>query len=75
MGAPGLLEILLIFIVVTITWILPVLAFWKICSKAGFPSALSLLMIVPVANIILPLFVAFADWPVLKKLEQRETEE
>jgi hypothetical protein len=42
---------------------LPVIAFWKICEKAGFNGALGLLMLVPIANLILPLYVAFAQWP------------
>jgi hypothetical protein len=42
---------------------------WQICKKAGFAPALSLLMLVPVANLVLPLFLAFADWPALKKAE------
>ncbi len=41
--------------------LIPVIPFWKICTKAGFPGALSLLMLVPVANIILPFYIAFAD--------------
>ena len=46
--------------------ILPTIAFWKICSKAGFHGALGLLMLVPVANFILPLYLAFAEWPAMK---------
>jgi len=45
--------------------ILTVLPFWKICSRAGFPGALSLLMLVPMANMILPFYIAFARWPAL----------
>ena len=45
--------------------VLIVLPFWKICSRAGFPGALSLLMLVPVGNIILPFYIAFARWPAL----------
>jgi len=52
--------------------ILPVIAFWKICEKAGFNGALGLLMLVPFANAILPLYVAFAKWPVLEQ-ESKET--
>jgi hypothetical protein len=47
--------------------ILPVIAFWKICEKAGFNGALGLLMLVPIANAILPLYVAFAQRPVFKQ--------
>ena len=40
--------------------------FCKIFSKAGFHWALGILMIVPIANIIMPFFLAFGDWPALK---------
>ena len=46
--------------------LLTVIPYWKICSKAGFPGALSLLMMVPIANIILPFYLAFAQWPALE---------
>ena len=57
---PGPLELLII-----VMHIIPVVAFWKICSKAGFPAPLGLLMFVPVVNLVLPLYLAFADWPAL----------
>jgi len=60
-GAAGILQFLLVIALVLV----PVVAFWKICAKAGFPAALGLLMLVPVANLILPLYLAFADWPAL----------
>ena len=62
---PGLAEILVIIVALAFSAILPVIAFWKICSKAGFSGALGLLMIVPIANVILPLYVAFSEWPAL----------
>ncbi len=40
-----------------------VIPFWKIFEKAGFPPAFSLLMLVPVVNLIAIYFVAFARWP------------
>ncbi len=40
-----------------------VLPFWKIYEKAGFSKWLSLLMIVPLVNLALLYFVAFARWP------------
>lgn len=68
---PGPMEIGLIFLMIMMGMIIGVLVtvipFWKICSKAGFPGALSLLMLVPVANIILPFYIAFADWPALRQ--------
>jgi hypothetical protein len=53
--------------VISIMSIIPVVAFWKICAKAGFPGALGILIIVPLANIVLVLYLAFADWPALKQ--------
>ncbi len=47
--------------------VLMVIAYWKICEKAGFPGPLSLLMFVPIANFILILYIAFAEWPALKQ--------
>ncbi len=44
-----------------------VVPYWKIFKKAGFAPALSLLMIVPLANIVMPFFLAFSEWPALKK--------
>lgn len=68
LGVAELSIILLIALpVVLLSSVLPVIAFWKICSRAGLNKALGLLMLVPVANIILPLYVAFAQWPVFKQ--------
>jgi len=64
-GFPGFWEMMIILIIFPVTCILPAVAFWKICSKAGFPGALGLLMFVPIANIVLPFYIAFAEWPAL----------
>lgn len=40
--------------------------FWKIWSKAGFNGAWSLLMLVPIANIVSIIYLAFAEWPIHK---------
>ena len=55
------------FMVLVVNVLVTVLPFWKICSKAGFPGALSLLMLVPIANIILLFYIAFAEWPALRQ--------
>jgi hypothetical protein len=39
-----------------------VIPYWKIFSKAGFAGALSLLMIVPLVNLIVLYVVAFSEW-------------
>ena len=63
---PGIWEIIVIFFIALPLYILPVVVFWKICSRLGFPGVLGLLMLAPIANIVLPLYIAFAEWPVLR---------
>jgi len=58
-----------VFIGLVITAI-KVLIFCKIFSKAGYSWALGLLMLVPIANLIMPFVLAFGDWPISKQLRQ-----
>ncbi|WP_111748502.1 DUF805 domain-containing protein [Salinisphaera orenii] len=39
--------------------------FWKVFTKAGFSGWLSLLILVPMVNLIVLYVVAFTDWPAL----------
>jgi len=67
---PGVAEIVVILFVMVfglVGALLTVIPFWKICTKAGFPGPLALLMLVPVANFILPFYIAFAQWPALRQ--------
>ncbi len=72
-AAPGFLILLLImfgFFVGLIAVAIKVLIFCKIFSKAGYSWALGLLILVPIANIIMAFYLAFADWPVQKELRK-----
>ncbi len=72
-AAPGFLFLLLImfgFFVGLIAVAIKVLIFCKIFSKAGYSWALGLLILVPIANIIMAFYLAFADWPVQKELRK-----
>ena len=53
--------------------ILFIVAYWKIWSKAGFNGAWSLLMLVPLVNLIAFLYLAFAEWPIHKRLRNPDT--
>jgi len=73
----GSVELIIIFLIIPFALafsILPVIAFWKICEKAGLNSVLGLLMLVPIANAILPLYVAFTKWPALEQKLKETTE-
>jgi len=39
-----------------------IIPYWKIFSNAGFAGALSLLMIIPLINLIVLYVIAFSDW-------------
>ncbi len=39
---------------------------WRIAAKAGFPEATSLLLLIPVVNIVCIWVFAFIEWPVQK---------
>lgn len=60
------------FIILLLIVFIGIVPFWKIFSKAGYSGALSLLMLIPLANIVLILILAFSKWPIEKKLEELE---
>jgi hypothetical protein len=60
---PAYLAIFLIFI--SIGCIIKVIPYWQIFKKAGFPAATSLLMLVPLANLVILYIVAFSQWKVV----------
>ena len=51
-----------------LTLIVLAIAFFKLYNKAGFSGAIGLLMLVPVVNLGVALYLAFAEWPVLAEL-------
>lgn len=54
---------------VLVSVVLTIVIWWKIFSKAGWSGALGLLMLVPIVNFIMALYVAFATWPIQRELE------
>ncbi len=55
MGPFGLIMCLIIVVLI-------ILPFWFIFSKAGYSKWLSLLMVVPIVNIVMLYFLAFSTW-------------
>lgn len=45
-----------------------VIIYWRIFSKAGYSGALSLLMFIPIANIVMLCILAFGEWPIYQEL-------
>ena len=51
-------------LVIAIAVVIPA---WRICRRTGYPGWLGLLTVIPVANLVLLYFIAFADWPADKR--------
>jgi len=64
---PGIPEMLIIGLMMSVVSFVLVFPFWKICSKAGFPGMLSIAIMIPGLNIVLLFFLAFAEWPALRQ--------
>lgn len=47
-------------------------AFYQIYKKAGYNGLLGLLMMVPVVNVIMMLWFAFSEWPVVRQLREQK---
>jgi uncharacterized membrane protein YhaH (DUF805 family) len=59
---------LIIGLVFLTIFILQIIVAWRITAKAGYPGALSLLLLVPFVNFIVILIFAFAEWPIEARL-------
>lgn len=47
--------------------VLVIVPVWRICAKAGYSGWLSLLVVVPIANLLLLYFLGFAEWPLERR--------
>lgn len=57
-----------IAVLFAITLVVLAVAFYKLYEKAGFSGAIGLLMLIPVVNLGVALYLAFAEWPALAEL-------
>ncbi|MCK8514906.1 hypothetical protein M0534_00990 [Methylonatrum kenyense] len=46
-----------------------VIPFWRICSKAGYPGWLGILILIPLVNLIFLYFLAFSQWPAHRRFK------
>ena len=65
-GGPTTSIVLIALFVVTL--IVLTIAFYTMFQKAGMAGALGLLMLIPVLNLGVALYLAFAEWPVLAEV-------
>ncbi len=55
----------LIIILIMLAFV--VLPSWRIFEKVGYPGWYGLGMVIPLVNVILLLFLAYSEWPALKR--------
>lgn len=65
-GSPELVMVFLPIFVLAVL-VLSAIPYWLIAQKAGYPGPLSLLMFVPIVNIVVMWMFALADWPALSR--------
>lgn len=63
MGAGHLLWMLVIAVVA-------VIPAWRICQRTGYPGFMGILILVPLLNLALLYFIAFANWPAVDSKNQ-----
>ena len=59
-----LLLTVILYLAVVIVAIIP---WWRIAKKAGYPGVWSLVLFVPVINVICIYWFAFAEWPLERR--------
>ena len=67
-GPAEVLVILFIACIVLVVTAIKVFSFCMIFSKAGYSWAFGLLMLLPLAEVVVPLILALIDWPVCREL-------
>jgi uncharacterized membrane protein YhaH (DUF805 family) len=60
---------LVLAIIIIASIVFNIVVYWRICAKAGFSGAMSLLIFVPFGALILLCILAFGDWPALRGRE------
>ena len=70
LAAYGVGVILFSLVAGLIGLIFAIIIYWRIFSKAGYSGARSLLMLIPVVNLIIIIMFAFSEWPIQRELNQ-----
>ena len=59
---------LVIFVIIMAVVIFSVWCYWRIAVKAGYSGPLSLLLLIPGANLVILILFAFTQWPIEREL-------
>ncbi len=67
LGTAGLTVAIIVGVVI---WIVFVIAYIKIITKAGYSGWWVLILLVPIANIVMLLVFAYKEWPIQRELAE-----
>jgi hypothetical protein len=67
-----------LFAAMSVIWLLVFLVlfvffmycYWRVAVKCGYPGAYSLLLLIPLVNIIIQLIWVFSEWPIEAELKR-----
>ena len=62
--------IVLVLVTILVATVIKAVIFCRIFYKTGHHWAMGLLTLVPIANLVMLLILAFCDWPIQKELRQ-----
>jgi uncharacterized membrane protein len=51
-------------------FIFQIYCYWRIAMKSGYPGAYSLLLLIPLVNIVISLIWVFSEWPIEAELKR-----
>lgn len=63
----GIVAIAMVFAIAVFVIAVYLVPCWRICGRMGFSPWLSLLMLISPVNIILLYYLAFAEWPAMRR--------
>lgn len=58
------------FLIVIALVIFSIYCAWRVATKCGYPGAYSLLLLIPVVNLIVELIWVFSEWPIEAELKR-----
>ncbi len=67
-SAAGATAAIVIGVISLVIFIFAIFVWWRIFAKTGYSGALSLLLLIPIANLIVILVLAFSEWPIQREL-------
>jgi hypothetical protein len=66
--ATGFIVVYLLFIAAVL--IFAIYCWWRVAVKCGYPGAYSLLLLIPLVNIVIQLIWVFTEWPIETELKR-----